>query len=101
MNASSTVLLNDALVEAAKMVMNVTSPTPIISADAVAAVRLGLRMAFSRASWPEMPRRRGSGSPMTRLSGRATVRPSADTPKNTRGRRGRRCEALPGSPNSP
>ena len=46
-------------------------------------MRLGLRMAFSLASLPGMPRRRGSGAPTTRLSGSDTVRPSTDTPKNT------------------
>ena len=51
------------------MVMNPTRPTPIISADALAAVRFGLRMAFSRASVPVTPRSRGSGAPITRLSG--------------------------------
>ena len=43
--------LTDAVLEAARMVMNPTRPTPIISADALAAVRLGLRMAFWRASF--------------------------------------------------
>ena len=38
-NDSSMILLNDAFVDAAKIVMNDTSPTPIISAGAVAAVR--------------------------------------------------------------
>ena len=75
--------LTDALLEEAKIVMNPTRPTPIISADALAAVRLGLRMAFSRASSPVMPRSLGSGAPIARLSGSDTVRPSTDTPKNT------------------
>ena len=39
----------EALVDEARMVMNPTRATPIISADAVAAVRLGVRWAFSRA----------------------------------------------------
>ena len=46
----------DARADAANTVMNATSATPIISADAVAAVRRGLRVAFSRASVPAMPR---------------------------------------------
>src|SRR5829696_6373766 len=54
-NALSTVLPNDAFVDEAKIVMNVTSPTPIISADAVAAVRLGLRMAFPRQRQADEP----------------------------------------------
>ena len=49
----------DVLAEAANTVMKATSATPIISADAVAAVRRGLRVAFSRASVPAMPRKRG------------------------------------------
>ena len=75
--------LIEALLEEAKMVMNPTRPTPIISADALAAVRLGLRMAFSRANWPVTPRSRGSGAPTARLSGSDDVRPSTDTPKKT------------------
>ena len=45
----------DALVELARIVMNPTRATPIISAEAVAAVRRGLRLAFSRARWPVAP----------------------------------------------
>jgi hypothetical protein len=75
--------LIDAVVEEARMVMKLTRPTPIISAEALAAVRLGLRMAFSRASLPAMPRNHGSGAPTARLSGSDTVRPSTDTAKNT------------------
>ena len=69
----SMVLENDALVEAAKMVMNPTRPTPIMRAEAVVAVRCGLLIAFSRARRPVMPSSRESGQPMVRLSGRATV----------------------------
>ena len=83
MKGRSIVELIEALVEAARMVMNPTTPTPIISAEALAAVRLGLRIAFSRASSPVMPRRRGSGAPSTRLSGSEMVRPSTETPRNT------------------
>ncbi len=75
--------LTDAVLEEARMVMNPTRPTPIISADALAAVRLGFRIAFWRASFPVTPRSRGSGAPTVRLSGSDTVRPSTDTPKNT------------------
>ena len=70
--------------DAATMVMNPTSPTPIISAAAVAEVRLGLRMAFSRASRPEMPRTRGSGQARAPASGRATTGPSTATPRKVR-----------------
>jgi hypothetical protein len=77
-------LLIDAFVDWAKIVMKATRPTPIIRADALAAVRFGLRMAFSRASAPVTPRAFGSGQPMNRLSGSDTVRPSTETPKKTR-----------------
>src|SRR6266702_8836641 len=42
-NDRSTVALIDALAEEAKIEINPIRPTPIISADALAAVRLGLR----------------------------------------------------------
>ena len=48
-----------------------TSAMPIISAEAVAAVRRGLRALFSRASLPEAPSIRGSGAPSARAAGRA------------------------------
>ena len=63
--------------------MNPTRATPIMRAAAVADVRLGLRMAFSRASVPDMPFRRGNGDPSTRLRGRARIGPSTATPRNT------------------
>ena len=50
--------------------MKPTRPTPIISAAAVAAVRFGLRIAFSRASAPvDAPQPRQRASRCTRLSG--------------------------------
>ena len=79
----STDALIDALVDAANTVMNATRPTPIISADAVAALRRGLRAAFSRATVPAIPRRRGSGAPSTLVNGRASTGPSTATPTNT------------------
>ena len=42
----------DALIDAANTVMAATRATPTMSAAAVRAVRLGLRMAFCRASAP-------------------------------------------------
>ena len=75
--------LIDALMEEAKMVMNAIRPTPIISAEALAAVRLGLRMVFSRARVPVTPLMRGSGAPIARLSGSAIVRPSTETARKT------------------
>ena len=81
--AWSTLLAIEARAEAPNTVMNTTRPTPIIRADAVADVRLGLRVAFSRAMVPVMPRRRGSGAPSRRLTGRAPTGPSTPTPRNT------------------
>ena len=65
----------------------VTRARPIISADAVAAVRRGLRRAFSLASRPTVPNTRGyppaiavtMGLPMTGLSS-ATPMKTASTP---------------------
>ena len=66
----------DRVVDEARIVMNPTRATPIISAAAVVAVRLGLRIAFSLARLPGTPRNRGNGAPITRLIGRAIVGPS-------------------------
>ena len=80
---SSTVDSTDALVEAPRIEMNATRVTPIISAEAVAAVRFGFRMAFSRARLPATPRRRGRGLPSSQLTGRARTGPSTTVPTNT------------------
>ena len=61
-----------ALMPAAKIATNTTSATPIISADAVVAVRCGWRWAFSRARRPVSPWMRSSGFPITRLIGRTS-----------------------------
>ena len=91
----------DALAEAAKIVMKPTSATPIMSADAVAAVRRGLRIAFSRASVPVMPRTLGSGAPMNRLIGRASTGPRTKMPmKIAIAPSPRMPSALSGRPNS-
>ena len=87
---------------AAKTATNETSASPIISAAAVAAVRPGLRTAFSRANRPGTPLSRSSGRPTSDASGatrrglnRATPMnmPAAPTP----------IQASPGerTPNSP
>jgi hypothetical protein len=53
----------DALAEAPNTATNTTSPRPIMSAEAVAAVRRGFRIEFSRPSLPGIPvRRTGSRS---------------------------------------
>ena len=57
-----------------------TRASPTISADAVWAVRRGLRMEFSRPSRPDIPSRRASGRPMTLAIGRATAGASMATP---------------------
>jgi len=75
--------LSDALVDEASTVMKITRVTPMVSAAAVVAVRLGLRMAFSLASVPAMPLRRGNGAPINQLSGRARSGPRTATPMNT------------------
>src|SRR6516165_863041 len=81
--ALSTDVATEDLADAANTVMNATNATPIISADDVAAVRRGFRMAFSRASVPATPRIRGSGQPTTRAKRREIVGPSMTTPTNT------------------
>src|SRR6266516_631410 len=82
-NVRLTLELMDAVLDEAKIVMKQTRPTPIISADAAVAVRLGLRLAFSRAKPQVMPRRRGNGVAMNRLNGSETVLPRTETPKKT------------------
>ncbi len=51
-----------------------------MSADAVWAVRRGLRIEFSRPRRPDIPRRRASGRPNTLDIGRATAGASRATP---------------------
>ena len=58
-----------------------TSATPIISADAVRAVRRGEREAFSRASRPGAPNSFWMGAPSNRLTGLATVVERLATPR--------------------
>ncbi len=70
----------DDLSDPAKAVNTVTTPMPIISADAVAAVRRGERMALRRARAPGMRRNREIGAPITELAGRAATGPTATTP---------------------
>jgi hypothetical protein len=54
-----------------------------MSAEAVAAVRRGLRVAFSRASCPVLPASRGMGAPTTRMNGRASIGLNAIAPITT------------------
>ncbi len=55
--------------EAARMVARLTRASPTMRAAAVAAVRRGLRMAFSRASVPGRARRRRRGAPIRPATG--------------------------------
>ena len=57
-----------------------TSASPTMSADAVCAVRRGLRMEFSRPSFPDIPNSRASGRPITLAIGRATTGASIPIP---------------------
>ena len=65
------------------MATKVTSASPIISADAVDAVRFGFRFELSRASTPAVPPKRVAGQPSTDASGRTTLEAFAETPKNS------------------
>ena len=64
-----------------RTVTNVTSARPIIRAAAVAAVRAGLRTAFSRASAPAAPVR-PRGQPTTAAIGRTSRDDTTATPMN-------------------
>ncbi len=62
---------------------SVTSARPIISADAVEAVRAGLRIAFPRASLPAVPPILVAGQPRVEASGGTSTFASIATPTNT------------------
>ena len=68
---------------AANTVTNETSASPIISAAAVAAVRPGLRTAFSRARRPGTPRSRSSGRPTRDAIGGTSSGLSMAAPRKT------------------
>ncbi len=81
--------LNEPFIACANTARNTTRARPIMSAAAVAAVRLGLRPALSRARRPLVGASFSSGQPMTRAAGRtmylasiamATKRSSAPRP---------------------
>ena len=61
-------------------VNKVATATPTISADAVAAVRRGLRSALSRASRPPTPRSAAIGAPSTAAAGRTATGPRTTNP---------------------
>ncbi len=86
---SMTTVIDD-FAEVAKIVRADTRARPIMSADAVAAVRRGWRSAFCTASDPTVPNIRGKANPRTRTIGRAragltTIAPTraARTPSPT------------------
>src|SRR4051812_10593977 len=67
----STSWLTDAFSDAASTPIAATRLSPIISADAVDAVRFGFRMALPRAIWPVVPPNRTNGAPVHFDAGRA------------------------------
>ncbi len=69
------------MIPAASTETSVTSASPIISADAVEAVRCGFRRALSRASAPAAPPILAAGQPSTHANGRAIRAESSATPK--------------------
>ncbi len=78
--AVSAVWASEAFTDAPSTVNAATTATPIISADAVAAVRRGLRIALRRARRPARPRSTAIGAPITAAAGRATTGPSSTKP---------------------
>ena len=62
----STVSSSDAFTDEPNVVNSATTAVPTISADALPAVRRGLRIALRRAMRPVWPRSTGSGAPSTR-----------------------------------
>ena len=89
-STSSSVFAAEALSDAANTETNATSPSPIISADAVDAVRRGFRLAFSPPSRPGAERR--NGRPITAASPRGEQRRQLRDPEE-RQRRAKPDEA--------
>src|SRR3970282_2859294 len=71
----------EAFADSPNTATNTTNPRPIIRADAVAAVRRGLRIAFSRPSLPGTPARR-IGAPRVPDTGLAISGVRLATPLN-------------------
>src|ERR1039458_10526011 len=63
--ASSTLAVADLDSEAPNTDIAATRARPTMRAEAVWAVRRGLRIEFSRPSWPDTPSTRASGRPLT------------------------------------
>ena len=66
--------------EAPNTAMVETRASPTMSADEVWAVRRGLRIEFSRPSFPDVPSNRANGRPRTLAIGRATMGASIPMP---------------------
>jgi hypothetical protein len=81
--ASSTLLVADSDTDAPNTDIAATRARPTMSAAAVWAVRRGLRMEFSRPSWPGSRSSRASGRPITLDSGRAIAGATIATPRKT------------------
>ncbi len=79
----SSALVKDALRPLAKTATKTTTPSPIMSAAEVTAVRPGLRTVFSTASRPEAGARRCIGQPSTRALGRTRYLATMATPRKT------------------
>ena len=65
------------------MVNRATTAVPTISAEALAAMRRGLRIALRRARRPVKPRVDAAPVPSTAAAGRATTGPSTTAPTST------------------
>ena len=78
--ALSTLLVAERDTEAPNTAMTETRAKPTMRAEAVCAVRRGLRMEFSRPNLPDMPSSRAKGRPITLDIGRATAGASRATP---------------------
>ncbi len=81
--AWSTLLVADSDSDAPNTAIADTRASPTMSAEAVCAVRRGLRMEFSRPSCPGVPSSAASGRPSTLDSGRAIAGASIATPTKT------------------
>ena len=80
MNSLLTALSNWDLIPCASTATTVTSASPIISAEAVEAVRLGLRIEFERARSPATPPMTVAGRPRNEARGRARLGATIATP---------------------
>ena len=81
--AWSTLLVADSDSDAPNTAIAETRASPTMSAEAVCAVRRGLRMEFSRPSLPGVAEQSASGRPITLDSGRAAAGASMATPMKT------------------